>query len=241
MYAREAEGRTLTLGVSGSLWKDALIMFDRETGSLWTQVTGEALEGPKEGTRLEEIPSIVTLWGRWKLEHPDTLVLVRDEGIERPPEYRHYARDPHLLGIFGTKNPDTRLEGKQRILGIKPGVLNNPSSIAYRLGRIEVLQDAIGGTPVLVVRGPRDSSGRIFRRTAGGRELHFKVRRGRLERAVDLETGSTWNLLYGEAFEGPLAGTRLDLLPSIPAYWFAWAAFYPTGEIRPADDSEAGR
>ena len=53
MYRREVEGRELTFGVSGKLFKNALVMYDRETRSLWSHFSGEALSGPMKGRRLE--------------------------------------------------------------------------------------------------------------------------------------------------------------------------------------------
>ena len=55
MYVREIEGREVELGVSGRLWRDALVMYDRRTGSLWSQIDGRAILGPAEGQRLEEV------------------------------------------------------------------------------------------------------------------------------------------------------------------------------------------
>ena len=69
MYARpEIEGQTTTLGVSGMHWRDALIMYDRASKSLWSQVLGEAVAGPEKGRKLEEIPSELTTWTDWKTE-----------------------------------------------------------------------------------------------------------------------------------------------------------------------------
>lgn len=213
-------------------------MYDRETGSLWTQVTGEAVKGSMEGARLEEIPSVVTTWSRWKLEHPETLVLVRDPAIAQPEDYRAYENNDHMLGIFGTRNSDTRLGGKERILGVKPNTLGNAHPIAYPIDRLELIHDFINATPVVIARDPNDGSGRMFRRTAQGLELRFESERGRPDRATDVETGSAWNLLTGEATGGPLAGARLAPVPVVPAYWFAWIAFYPATEIGPVVKQE---
>ena len=46
----------------------------------------------------------------------------------------------------------------------------------------------------------------------------------------DQETGSHWNV-RGEAFDGPLAGTRLAQLPAFTAFWFAWSTFNHGGEV----------
>ena len=45
MYARKTKERTLTFGVSGMLWNRSLVMYDRETKSLWSHMLGEAMQG----------------------------------------------------------------------------------------------------------------------------------------------------------------------------------------------------
>lgn len=107
----------LDLGVSGSLYRDALVFYDRETGSYWSQVTGEALRGPLAGKKLAEIPSVVTTWAEWKKAHPDTLVLRAEPGPRRSA-YADYISNPEKLGVLGTKNPDARLPGKTWVWGI---------------------------------------------------------------------------------------------------------------------------
>ena len=62
MYAREFEGRTLTFGVSGALLRDSMVMYDRQTGSYWTQVDGLAIGGALKGRALQAVPSVHTTW-----------------------------------------------------------------------------------------------------------------------------------------------------------------------------------
>ena len=45
--------------MSGKLIMNSLVMFDRETESLWSQFLGEAVEGPLSGVRLEFVSSPV--------------------------------------------------------------------------------------------------------------------------------------------------------------------------------------
>ena len=78
MHDRRVGDRELTLGVSGKLVDGNLVMYDRETDSLFLQATGEALEGDLKGEALAELGEDqwkLVPWGQWKAEHPDTLVL----------------------------------------------------------------------------------------------------------------------------------------------------------------------
>ena len=78
VHDRRIGERDLTLGVSGKLVDGNLVMYDRETGSLWLQRTGKGLEGSLEGEHIEELPGEqwgMVRWGEWRRAHPDTLVL----------------------------------------------------------------------------------------------------------------------------------------------------------------------
>ena len=90
MYDPQIQGRGHTFGVSGLLYKRNVLIFDRETDSLWSQLLGRAATGSLTGTPLRVLPSVQTTWGRWKKQHPQTLVLSFDTGHRRD-----YSRDPY--------------------------------------------------------------------------------------------------------------------------------------------------
>jgi hypothetical protein len=97
VYDRRVDGRTLTFGTSGKLADDALVMYDRETGSEWKQPLGRAIAGPLEGTDLAVVPSTTTTWERFRAAHPDGAVLqpVHEPGsLQRADEDR---REPHTV------------------------------------------------------------------------------------------------------------------------------------------------
>jgi len=77
------KGKRVEFGTSGKLWKSNLVMYDRLTDSLWSQVLGEAIVGEMTGTQLKTLPSDQVLYGNWKKEHPDGEVLSRDTGATR--------------------------------------------------------------------------------------------------------------------------------------------------------------
>jgi hypothetical protein len=80
VYDRTVAGRTLTLGVSGKLADDDLVMYDRETDSEWKQSLGEAIDGELEGESLRVRPAAVTTYERFREHHPDGVVLQRPGG-----------------------------------------------------------------------------------------------------------------------------------------------------------------
>ena len=80
VHGREIDGKTDKFGVSGYVYRNVFLIFDRRTESLWyplddTQWT--AISGPRKGETIPFIaePPVVTL-GEWRKKHPDTMVLL---------------------------------------------------------------------------------------------------------------------------------------------------------------------
>jgi len=83
VFDRVVGGRTLTLGVSGLLYESNLVMFDRETESLWSQVLGRAVVGELLGTELEIESMSVLTYKVLKAKYPDAKVLSQKTGHPR--------------------------------------------------------------------------------------------------------------------------------------------------------------
>jgi hypothetical protein len=81
------KGRTLTFGISGYLYRSAVLYHDSETETFWSQMTGRAVVGPLTGEGLAWIPTETTTWKRWRDAHPLTTVL------SPPLPMREYERD----------------------------------------------------------------------------------------------------------------------------------------------------
>lgn len=233
MYVRPThQGKPLSFGVTGKLWKDSLVMYDRETGSYWSHVMGEAMAGPLKGHTLKLVPALITTWEHWKRLYPSGRVLAKRAGPFGPSGtsnvYQSYFVDEFRLGIFGTKNPDKVLPGKEFVLGVTAG----GERVAYafrRLSRQPLVNDTAGGEPVVVVFSARDATAAAFSRRAGGRTLTFANLRQQEGVGVmeDRETATTWRAFDGSAVGGKLKGSRLDGVPATQAFWFAWKQIYP--------------
>ena len=223
VYAREIEGETLTFGVSGKLLMNGLVMYDRETDSMWSQVSGEAIYGSYQGAGLTILPALMTTWSSWLEEHPDTMTLDK-EGREEygfDPYEPYYGDDS--VGLFGRSVNDDRLDAKELVTG----VIVEGRAKAYpflELSKSPVINDEVGGVSLLVAFDSESRSATIFSRTVSGRTLTFETRNSNL---TDVETGSVWSPLTGRALKGELAGDRLSVTPSITLFWFAWADYNP--------------
>lgn len=227
MYARNIEGRTLTFGVSGALLYNVLVMYDRETDSLWSHLTGSAIKGSLAGASLEVIPALHTSWDAWRAEHPDTLVLSK-----RRSPFGSYASDPYEgYYISGRTGIGLPLQTKPEALGAKEvvlGLLMGTETKAYPYAALRqklLVNDVVASVPVLVVFNEADETAIAFDRRVGERTLSFEFEDRLLLR--DRETGSLWHGLSGIAEQGPLQGTKLEPLPATRSFWFGWVNYFP--------------
>ncbi len=105
--------------MSGLLYKANVLMYDRQSESLWSQVRREAVGGPMTGARLEVLESTLTTWGKWKKKYPQTQVLSLETGYQRD-----YTRDPYesyyesRKGFFSFFKADPSEEEKALVAGI---------------------------------------------------------------------------------------------------------------------------
>jgi hypothetical protein len=243
VYDRRVEGRVLEFGTSGMLYRSALVMYDRQTESLWSHFDGLAVRGPLTGKRLQPVPVQMLSFDRWRREYPGGRVLSRHTG-----EDREYGRNPYEFydskdtpfGSFFKGAWDRSLRAMARVVGVSLG--DTATAYPYQTlasgDRPAVVEDIVDGRRIVVFWEPGVASaldeptiaeGRdvgtsgVFIPEAGGGELTIAVRDGRI---VDRETRSTWNVA-GRATRGPLAGERLEPVTHLDAFWFAWQAYYP--------------
>ena len=91
VYSRQIEAKERFFGVSGLLYRSNVLMYDKGSESLWSQLKGEAVTGPLTGTKLKVLPSTLTSWKKWRGNYPETQVLSFDTGYSR-----NYDSDPYL-------------------------------------------------------------------------------------------------------------------------------------------------
>lgn len=244
-YDRRLGDRVLEFGTSGMLFNSALVMYDRQTESLWSHFTGEAVIGHLAGEQVEVLPVATVAWADWRDAHPDGLVLSRDTGFDR-----EYGRNPYPGYDDVDSSPflfdgevDGRLAAMERVVGVERG----GEAVAVRLDELAdrgVIEVDLAGTRLVVwvlpgavsaldagsvADGREVGATGVFQPVAGDRSLSFERDR---EGFVDDETGSRWNVL-GEAIDGPLGGSVLDPVAHVDTFWFAWASFQPETEIVP--------
>jgi hypothetical protein len=242
-FDRQLGDRLLTFGTSGLLYRSDLVMYDRQTESLFSQIEGRAIAGVLAGEELDRVPVQTVTWAQWRQANPDGWVLSRDTGARRDygtNPYGGYDRPGGNPFLF-QGDPDPRRPAMERVAGL--GASGDPVAVPLAdLVETGVVELTVDGAPVVVwavegLRSPLDDrrveEGRpvgatgAFDPVVDGQRLGF-TRQG--EHFIDEATGSRWNVL-GEAVDGPMAGKRLEPVEHLDTFWFAWAAFHPTTRI----------
>lgn len=112
-------GRFLQYGVSGLLYNSDVLMYDRETQSLWSQILSQAVTGPMKGTMLPAVAVTHTTWGDWRKRHPDTLVLGMNTGFNRNYQANPYAGYEEESSImFPVRFRSEGYHPKEQVLGL---------------------------------------------------------------------------------------------------------------------------
>ncbi|MHA2248938.1 MAG: DUF3179 domain-containing protein [Candidatus Kariarchaeaceae archaeon] len=230
------------LGVSGKLFENNLVFYDRNTDSYWSQMMGFSVKGEQMGEKLNYSTAVETTWGAWKKLHPETEVLSRDTGFSRDYDfypYGDYRNDASIL-FLSTYNPN-----------ISPYNLYHPKALTVVLqsnGLTKLLpSEELQNVPVLNHEFDGQSLVTIFDDTnrlsitfssvlADGTRLFFASSdligtTNSLGLPVFQDTsGSIWNF-NGEAIAGSHRGEVLIQQATYNAYWFAASTFFHDATI----------
>lgn len=214
--------------MSGKLIMNALVMYDRETESLWSQFLSQSVRGQLAGTKLETIPLTLTTWSKWKEVHPQTVALRK--GVRGGDPYVGYYAG-RSAGVTGESNRDDRLPTKELVLGL--GFDSRPLAFPHSVLKSEqLIQISHSGIPTAVYFDPTTNTALAYDSSVDGRALDFAlVQIDGEEWLQDTETQSLWVPFTGQAVSGELAGSALKRLHAVNVFWFAWNDFYPETDI----------
>ncbi len=190
VHRRELDGEELVFGNQGHLYGNAMTWWDHETGSVWSQPTGEALLGPLKGARLDLLSSNLTTWDAWRTEYPNTAALDAPGGIT----------------VFNLSQTVVVVDFGSDVMTFRFIDLwdHGPAN------------EVVAGVFVAVVTDPADRDRwAVFHRQVGDQVLTLMVEDGNL---VDAETGTTWDPVRGLALDGPLEGEALGLLAGFTSF-----------------------
>ena len=245
-YDRRLGDRLLDFGTSGLLYNSSLVMYDRQTETLWTHFDGRAVIGALAGERLATLPVATVSWDDFRTAHPDGSVLSRDTGFSRS-----YGRNPYVGYDDVTTNPflfsgelDGRLPAKTRVVVVRDLDGDHPAFalptetlaadgvVAFRAhGRDLVAVHTTGTASALdtgaIADGVDVGATAVFEAQLDGAPL---VLRPDGDTFVDERTGVAYDVL-GRPIDGD--GPGLVPVEHLDTFWFAIAAFEPDTVIHP--------
>lgn len=246
--ARTPGGSRRTFGTSGLLYRSNKLMVDRQSYTLWSNLTGEPVVGrlARSPSGLEMLPMTLNTWEAWRRQHPKTTVvyLDPDHGARWGYRYEPGLADRARQGVaFPVWQQSDRLERDAEVYGLRVG----EAAKAYPLEALdaeEPIHDRLGDTNLVLVVDSDSKAVRAFQ--SGGRRFRMAEEPGVLrddeenlwritEHALEPK-GSP--IASSEARQQPSADTQLEPLPRIPghqAFWFGWYGFFPHTDIYEAE------
>ena len=206
-------------------WRNGVMVVQGRDGTLWSALTGRAIDGPQAGQQLERIPSVTTTWGYWLMLHPESTAYDLYDGntyqVSPLPEDLS-AEAKATLG-----QPDERLPPMSLVLGVEHGDQQKAFALDASVERACLL-DEIAEKPVAVFWYGPTRTAAAFERVVDGQTLTFEADSISPESAPfkDRETGTRWTIA-GRGVDGPLRGKELNWISSIQCRWYAWSSEYP--------------
>lgn len=231
--ARTPDGGVYRFDTSGLLYLSNKLMVDRGSRTLWSNLTGEPVVGrlARSPVRLEMLAGTLTTWEAWRRQHPDTTVLdlraiEKEMGPVHRYEYRPGAAERSRRGVsFPVWIASDALGRDREVFTLRLG----GGAKAYPVDKVlsrQVVNDEIGGEPVVLIGDTGSGSVRAFRRAS------HVFRAGNDDRLLD-ESDRLWKV--GEtgltALEPGALESPLRRLPGHVAFWFGWYAFFPHTEV----------
>lgn len=185
---------------------------DQRTGSWWRQANGEAITGARKGTTLREIPSRQVTLALWLEMYPASRIMQADSVLrDRYPKNFDYETGQSRSALTGTDS--VSWSDKAWVVGL---AVNNQSK-AYdwnQLRRERVINDVVGGTPVVVLMASDDAS--YFAYVRPDTTTHFTMRGDSLIAP---------NVAYGLSGRG--ASGSLAPVQASQEFWHSWRTFQP--------------
>ena len=150
-------------GVSGLLYNSDMLLYDRETESLWSQILGKAISGKRKGELLEMLVVENTSWQNWLFKHPNTLVLSNRTGFSRDysrSPYGSYELNKSLY--FPVSHQSRRYHPKEKVIGIElNGLFKAYPFIEMDKSKDNVIQDKLGGQIIEIHFNRQHRSGSV--------------------------------------------------------------------------------
>ena len=174
VFSSEVGGKTLEFGVSGLLYNSDVLLYDRQTHSLWSQLLRRAVSGEYSGENLAVLPVQHTTWRDWREQYPDTKILLPPEDSGRDYSanpYRGYDKSAALYFPVSPEAPG-EFHPKEWVLGARAGGETKayPFSELQKNGAKKVA-DVVGGTKIVITWNEKERTARAEFPDGGGESV----------------------------------------------------------------------
>ena len=235
MYSAKIDDEPTTFGTSGLLYRSNKLMYDRQTNTLWSSLTGRPVIGElaeRDDLMLDFFPVALTTWQEWLEEHPDTGVISNETGYYSPRWYEpepdpasiYYAYRSSPTTMFPVSDRDVRLDAKDEVLALSAGDVHKAYSIRM-LNDLRVVNDTVGDQEIVVLASSISSDARVYERNGSEFTVNPNVLTAAVPMSVTDDRGRVW-IVEDDGLAGP-GGELLRRLPSFVSFWFGWYAFHP--------------
>ena len=112
-----------SFGVSGKVYMNNMLLFDRETLTFWSQLLNRAVNGPLLDAALEPVSFILVDWSIWKNAADEYTILSEEQGFNkdyRTPKFDNYIANDTFLP-FDVPNKDNSHLNKSVFYGLGLG------------------------------------------------------------------------------------------------------------------------
>ncbi len=202
-----------------------MTMMDRQTNSMWYHLDGKAVNGALKGVQMKFVMLLHTTWDEWRALYPNSVVLSNDTSFRA--QYRHDNIGAPNPGIAREiMNLDARLKPEELVLGIFAGGQYNAYPLSTLKQTSGVVNDTLGGIPIVVFYDAKANSAAAFSRSVNGMEARFEAASGAKFAARDNLANLTWDL-SGRAS----TGAQLEFVTSYLSEWYGWSAYHPATGI----------
>ncbi|HZV05489.1 MAG TPA: DUF3179 domain-containing (seleno)protein [Gemmataceae bacterium] len=226
-------------------WHNGVMVMKHKDGTLYSCLTGLAIDGPQKGKRLTPVPTLVSNWGFWLKRYPGAVayhMFDKYQPRELPSQVNEDSRKSRPGKI------DKRLSAETMVLGVS----RDKQARAYpleSLAKSGLLRDRVGKEDwVILWYAPTGTAAAYLPLASPPEKASGTPRTVTLEQDakseaapfVDRETGSHWDIA-GRSVEGTLKGWTLNWLDGTQVKWFAWSAENPHTSVYGVKKKEDGK
>jgi hypothetical protein len=216
-------------------WRNGIMVMRHKDGTLYSCLSGIAFAGPKQGTRLAPVPTLVGAWGDWLARYPHGVA------YQMFDKYQPVALPLEADADSVTSRParsDSRLAPEALVLGVAHGKQTRAYPLDA-LAKAGILREKVGAEDWIVLWNDATRTAAAYLPIASPakadsgmpRTLTLMLNRsGSAAPFTDRETGSHWDIA-GRAVAGELKGWTLTWLDGTQVRWRAWVAEYPATSV----------